>query len=137
MSETTILAALRTTLDSVSGLNEVLARPPDTIGALPAAWVTIDGADVVMGALEVWTWRLNITVVVARTNIYAMEQAALEPYRAAIMDAIRSNYTLAGSTFGLNVTSYRLGTTTIGGSDYAGFVLSLNVKEKTATSLVG
>lgn len=137
MSETNILSSLRTTLDSVAGLNEVLARPPDAIGALPAAWITIDGADVVMGALEVWTWRLNVTVVVARTNIYAMEQAALEPYRASIMDAIRANYTLNGSTYGLNVTSYRLGTMNIGGSDYAGFTLSLSVKEKSATSLTG
>lgn len=137
MSETAILAALRTALDGVSGIGEVLARPPDTIGALPAAWITIDGADVAMGALEVWTWRLNVTCVVQRTNLYAMEQAALEPYRASIMDAIRANYTLGGLTFGLNVTGYRLGTTVIGGSDYAGFTLSLSVKEKSATSLVG
>lgn len=137
MSETAILSALRTAIDTVAGIGEVLARPPETIGALPAAWFTIDGADIAMGALEVWTWRINITVVVARTNHYAMEQAALEPYRAAVMDAIRANYTLNGLTFGLNVVGYRLGTVNIGGSDYAGFVLSLQVKEKSATTLTG
>lgn len=137
MSDTAILAAFRSVIDGVSGIGEVLPRPPDTIGALPCAWLTTDGADIQMGALEVWTWRMRLTVVVQRTVSYGMEQAALEPYRDAIMTAIRSNYTLGGLTFGLNATGYQLGRVLIGGSEYLGFSLTFSVKEKSATSLVG
>lgn len=137
MSETTILAALRTALDTVSGIGEVLPRPPDTIGALPCAWLTIDGADIQMGALEVWTWRMRLTVVVQRTANYGMEQAALEPYRESVMAAIRTNYTLNGITYGLNATEYQLGRIVVGGSEYLGFSIRLSVKEKTSQSLTG
>jgi len=137
VSETTILAAFRTAIDSVAGIGEVLARPPDGIGALPAAWLTIEGADVQMGALEVWTWRLKLTVVVSRVGNFAQEQAALEPYRDAVMTAVRSNYTLNGLTFGLNLTTYRYGTVNVGGSDYHGFEMTFSVKEKSSQSLTG
>ncbi len=137
MSETTILAAFRTAIDSVAGIGEVLARPPDGIGALPAAWLTTEGAEVQMGALEVWTWQMKLTVVVSRVGNYAQEQAALEPYRDAVMTAVRSNYTLNGLTFGLNLTTYRYGTVSVGGSDYHGFEMTFSVKEKSSQSLTG
>lgn len=133
----TIRLAARSVLDGVAGLNEVLARPPDGVSVVPCAWLGDATATVAMGQLEVWTWTMPLTVVVARKAVYAMEQEATEALLDGIMTAIRGNFTLAGTTFGLNVTALREGQVTVGGTEFVGFSLTLSIKEKSATTLEG
>jgi len=135
MSLTAIRDDLAALLSTVAGIGDVLTYSPDTIGALPACWIGDAVADVAMGALEVWSYTLPITCVVSRRGLYDQERRATELLVAGIMTAIRSNYTLSGTTFGLNVTSYREGQVQIGGQPYVGFTLSVQVKEKTARTL--
>lgn len=132
-----IRQAARTVIDGAPGLNEVLARPPDSVSVVPCAWLGDATATVAMGALEVWTWTVPLTVVVARKAVYGMEQEATEALLDGIMSAIRSNFTLAGTTFGLNVTALREGQITVGGTEFVGFSLTMSIKEKTATTLEG
>jgi hypothetical protein len=132
-----IRLAARTVLDGVPSLNEVLARPPDNVAVVPCAWLGDATATVAMGQLEVWTWTLPLTVVVARKSVYAMEQEATEALLDGIMTAIRSNFTLAGTTYGVVVTALREGQVTVAGTEYVGFSLTLSIKEKAATSLEG
>jgi hypothetical protein len=90
-----------------------------------------------MGALEVWTWTLPMTVVVARKSVYAMEQEATEALVAGIMTAVRANFTLANTTYGLNLTSLREGQVLVAGVEYVGFTMVFSIKEKIATTLEG
>lgn len=128
----TDLAAL---LGAVNGFGDVLTYSPDTIGALPACWLGDAQADVAMGALEVWTYTLPVTCVVSRRGLYEQERRATEALVAGIMTAVRANYTLGGTTFGLNVTNYREGVVTVGGDLYVGFTLTMQIKEKHARTL--
>jgi hypothetical protein len=132
-----IRLAARAVIAGAPGLNEVLARPPDSVSVVPCAWLGDANATVSMGALEVWTWTVPLTVVVARKSIYAMESAATEALLDGLMTVIRSNFTLAGTTFGLNVTAMREGQVTVGGTEYVGFSLTMVIKEKTARTLEG
>ena len=132
-----IRTAARSVIDGVAGINEVLARPPDAVNVVPCAWFGDAQASVQMGALEVWTWSLPLTVVVARKSVYAMEMEATEALVAGIMTAVRSNFTLANTTYGLNLTGLREGQVTVAGVEYVGFTMQFSIKEKTATSLEG
>lgn len=132
-----IRLAARSVVAGAPGLNEVLARPPDAIGTTPVAWLGDATAEVTMGASEVWTWTVPLTVVVARKAIYQQEQAATEALLDGIMTAIRANFTLAGTTFGLNVVALREGQVTVGGSEFVGFSLTFRIKEKSARTLEG
>ena len=135
MSLTQIRADLAALLGTVPDIGDVLAFSPDTIGALPACWIGDAVADVAMGALEVWSYTLPVTVVVSRRGLYEQERRATERLLAGIMTAIRANFTLSGTTFGLNVTNYREGVVQVGGDMYVGFTLTIQVKEKTARTL--
>lgn len=137
MGISSIRSAARTVIDGVAGINEVLARPPDAVNVVPCAWFGDAQAGVQMGALEVWTWTLPLTVVVARKSIYAMEMEATEALLAGIMTAIRSNFTLANTTYGLNLTSLREGQVLVGGVEYVGFTMVFSIKEKHPTTLEG
>ena len=132
-----IRLAARSVIDGVAGINEVLARPPDSVSVVPCAWFGDATAAVSMGQLEVWTWTLPLTVVVARKGIYQMEQEATEALLDGILAQVRSNFTLANTTFGLNLTALREGAVTVGGTEYVGFSLNFTVKEKTSTTLEG
>ena len=132
-----IRSGIKAVLDATPGINEALAYPPDSVSAVPAAWVGDARATVQMGQLEVWTWTLPVTVVVARKAVYAMEQTATDALLDDVMTEIRSNFTLNGTTYGLNVTEMRQGTVTVGGTECVGFTLTLVVKEKAATTLEG
>lgn len=132
-----IRAAARAALVTGTGLGEVLARPPDNVGALPSAWFGDATATVQMGSLEVWTWRLPLTVAVARKGVYAMESEAVEALLDGIMAKVRSNFTLGGTTFGWNIVEFREGVVQVGGVDLVGFTLTATVKEKTPRSYTG
>lgn len=135
MSLTQIRTDLAAVLATVPDIGDVLTFSPDSIGALPACWIGDAIADVAMGALEVWTYTLPITCVVSRRGLYEQERLATERLVAGIMTAIRADFTLSGTTFGVNVTNYREGMVTVGGDQYVGFTLTCLVKEKTARTL--
>ena len=132
-----IRTAARAVIDGVPGIGEALARPPDAVNVVPCAWFGDAQATVEMGALEVWTWTLPLTVVVARKAVYAMEQEATEALVAGIMTAVRANFTLANTTYGLNLTALREGQVLVGGTEYVGFTMVFSIKEKAATTLEG
>lgn len=132
-----IRLAAQAVIAGAPGLNEVLARPPDSVSVVPCAWLGDATATVAMGALEVWTWTVPLTVVVCRKSVYGMEQEATEALLDGIMGEVRSNFTLAGTTFGMNVTGLREGQITVGGTEYVGFSLTMSIKEKAARTLEG
>ncbi len=137
MGIASIRLAVRTLVDGAAGINEVLARPPESVGAVPVAWLGDATAEVTMGQSEVWSWTLPLTVAVARKANYAMEQEATEGLIAALMAQVRTNYTLAGTTFGLALVRFQEGIVRVGDTELVGFTMVFRVKEKTAQTLTG
>lgn len=137
MSADTIRTSLAAVLSTVTGIGDVLAYPPDSIGALPAAYIADIRADVAMGSLEVWTYSVPLVVMTARKYSYRDERASLGAIRDAIMTAVRSNFTLSGTTYGIGVVGYEEGTITVGNDPYVAFTLTFSVKEKSGRTLTG
>lgn len=118
-------------------LRTIDRRPVDSIGPQPAAWLGDAVAEVQFGHSAVWTWKLPLTVVVSRMSNYEMEQDAVEPLIDTLLSYIRTNYTLAGTTQGLELTEFREGIVKVSEQSYAGFTLTFRIKEKSYQELTG
>jgi hypothetical protein len=127
------ISAIRTgiadLIRSVDGLSDCLPYTPDVAGFPPFAFLGDAVGPVTMGAREIWTYDMPLTVAVARIVDYDAETLAAEAFIEPIMQAIESDYTLSNTTMGLAVTSFRQGTVIIGDDKFVGFTLMLRVKE--------
>lgn len=122
----TDLAALVANVDGILGCAEYA---PEFLSTAPFAWLGDSFGPVTMGAREIWTYTLPLTVAVARKADYDSEQSAVEGFVEAIMQAIALNYTLGNTTMGLSVAEFREGVVKLGDEQFVGFTLVLKVKE--------
>lgn len=111
-------------------LAQVTAYPPGLAAVLPAAWLgEATTESVIEGSREVWTWLLPLTIAVARSTDYGVELSTVEPMIDAVLDAIRSDFTLGNTTAGVVIRSAREGVVKIGGEDYAAVTLTFGIKQ--------
>lgn len=135
MSILAIRAALTTIVAAVPGVNEARAYPPDKVGVVPLAYLGDAVAMVTEGlSQEVVDWSLPLTLVVQRVVDYGGEMAAAEALTDAVLAAIRADYTLGGTTFGVRLTDIRQGQLRIAEVPVVGMTLTFRVKTKAAVT---
>lgn len=133
------LAQLRTDLVAllapiVTGGGEVAPYMPDAVNVFPSIWLGDSRAKVSQAMqFRTWTFTMPITVAVARKAVYAEERAASAGLLDAVVDRIDSDFSLGGTTFGLEIVEFVEGAIgPIAGEELVGFTVFLNVKYKPA-----
>lgn len=135
MSIAAIRAALTAIVAAVPGVSEARAYPPDTVGVMPLAYLGDALAMVTEGmSQEVCDWTLPLTLVVQRVVDYGGEMAAAEALLDAVLAAVRADYTLGGTTFGVRLTDVREGQLRIAEVPVVGMTLTFRIKTKTTVT---
>ena len=135
MSILAVRAALTAVVAAVPGVNEARAYPPDTVGVMPLAYLGDALAMVTEGmSQEVCDWTLPLTLVVQRVVDYGGEMAAAEALMDDVLAAIRADYTLGGTTFGVRLTDVREGQLRIAEVPVVGMTLTFRIKTKTTVT---
>ena len=131
MSILAVRAALTAVVAAVPGVNEARAYPPDKVGMMPLAYLGDALAMVTEGmSQEVCDWTLPLTLVVQRVVDYGGEMAAAEALLDAVLAAVRADYTLGGTTFGVRLTDIREGQLRIAEVPVVGMTLTFQIKTK-------
>ncbi len=131
------LAQVRTDLVTlleplVADGGEVLPYAPDAANVFPCMWLADATAEIDMSmSLRTFDYTLPLTVAVARKAVYGEERAAATSLLEEVIAQLDSNFTLGGTTFGLQATQLREGAIgPIGGETLVGFTLFLRIKQK-------
>lgn len=130
---------LRAILASVAGINAASAYPPDSIGAVPAAFVGLNDVTINYSAgLEENQHTLDIVVLLERTaGRLPANVAKLEELEAAFRAKMRQNISLGNTVNLCLVTRIQQDTVQIGQTPYLGFVATLALTDKFGVSLSG
>ena len=135
MSILAVRAALTAVVAAVPGVNEARAYAPDKVGMMPLAYLEDALAMVTEGmSHEVCDWTLPLTLVVQRVVDYGGEMAAAEALMDDVLAAIRADYTLGGTTFGVRLTDVREGQLRIAEVPVVGMTLTFRIKTKTTVT---
>lgn len=124
-----IRAGLKTVLDGVTGIQQVVAYPPEKVTANGTAWIGFFDTGILAGPREVHVHSVPVTVIVNRNGRLPAGLEATEPVIDAALAAIRANQSLgAVGTDRVQVTRIQQG---VWGDppDLVGFQLTLQVKE--------
>lgn len=131
------LAAMRTDLVAlleplvVDG-GEVAPYAPDAVNAVPSIWLGDARANVsTVVSFRTWTYRIPVTCAVKRQAVYGEERAAATALLDDVVAALATDYSLGGTTYGLEIEEFVEGVVgPIGGEELVGFTIFLRVKEK-------
>lgn len=133
---TGIRTGLQTVLtDAGTGINQILDRPPEQVPQVMTAWLGTAEGEIVMGASEMWTHHIPLTVAVGRRGYLEDELAVTEATMRDVMAAIRANLSLDGACNVCNVTGYRQGYISYGQESLVGVTFDLSIREKGGTTL--
>jgi hypothetical protein len=135
MAIETILTAFRDELVTVPGLDAAYYPPPAQLPQVRCAVLRPDSGVIELGALEVWTHRFVVFVLVSAKGQTPMEYAAVVPYLQSVVGKTRESATLGGlGTFTTDAT-YEVGVINYGGSDYVGATLTFGFEEKAEVTI--
>jgi hypothetical protein len=113
------------------GMNQALAYqpqiPPEIV---PCAWLGRDTFEIEMGALEVWTHNVPVTVAVHEAGSSEMEWLTVEAFMLAVMVQIRAHQGMNDTCVVFNVTGGEEGQIVLQGKTYHGFTLTTAIVEK-------
>lgn len=134
---TGIRTALATALRAGgTGITSILTATPEKAPVALSAWLGDADSEVVMGASEMWTHHVPLTVAVNRRGMIADELAATEAKIDDVMTVIRANYTLGGLCNGVSVVRVRQGPIAFNADVMMfGFTMELSIREKDGTTI--
>jgi hypothetical protein len=131
MNITAIRQGIADLIGDVDGIMASMPYFPEFLSgaSTPAAMLGDAYGPVTMGAREIWTYNIPLTVAIVRLADYDSEVVAVESFVEPIMQAIEANFTLDYATMGLAVTEFREGIVRVADEQFVGFTLILRVKE--------
>ena len=133
-----IRTALADALTSTGAVRKVFDRAPEQPPQVtPAAWFGDATAEITMGSSEMWVYDLPLTVAVNRRGAVEQEREAIDATLLPILEALRLNFTLGATTYGVPYSRYQEGAVTFANETYFGFTLTLRPKVKAAVTLSG
>lgn len=138
MSILTIRAAIAVILDAIPQIKKAEAYPPDKIGPLPVAFCGLNDESIDYTAgTKISDHILPVVVLVQRTpDRLSANLADVEALQALVVAALESNISLGAADVSIALPSrVQQDQIQIGQVPYIGFVLTLNVTEKSGITL--
>lgn len=136
----TVRGALEATLAEVSEIKSVSGWPTDQVGSLPYAFVGFDDEDITGGQRELTLFNLELTVIVTRkgsmlVNETKTTESIIEPIKAKLR--MKRRLGIPYFVDDVRYTRVRGGVFEYAGTQYTGFVMTLQIKTHKGVSFSG
>lgn len=137
MSLTAIRNAATVVVDGVSGIDQVVAYPPEQAPNVITAWFGNATFEITKSGSQLWTYLVPLTVVIPRQGVIEAQLAKIEPLLLAVIQAFDANITLGNICNGFNPLGGEQGYVPFPEGAVPGFTVTFRAHEKRNVTLTG